>query len=583
MKIPAKLFIPTALLLVLTLLSSCMSEEPKKAEQNYLRGELPVQEGMVVFNQNCASCHNFNTTEIGPNLAGITEAMDKEWIKRFIQNPQQVIENGDERAVAQFEKFGVYMPSFNYLKENELENLLAFIHKFSEGEKKNTSNRTGALINPIETPIPDSEFILSIEDFTTIPPSSDKAPDTRINTLRALPTSEGERLFIADLRGKIYEITSESPVVYLDVKNQLEGFIDQPGLGSGLGSFAFHPDFENNGLLYTTHTEPSETKVADFAVPEGAKSRLQWVLSEWKSDSPNEQTYERKRRELVRVDMVSQIHGFQELTFNPNSKPNSPDYGLLYLGVGDGGAALAGYPELCGNSTHIWGSVLRIDPLGTNSKNGKYGIPKDNPFVGTVGLGEIWCTGFRNPHRITWDISGSDKMFISNIGQHSVEEVNLGVKGAHYGWPFREGSFVFDVNANPEMVYRPSEQDLAADFVPPVIQYDHDEGNAVSGGFVYAGSQIPSLRNTYLFGDIPRGTLFSAPLSQIENGQQAKVEKVRLEINHNPSELIDIRPNERVDLRFGQNSSGEMFLFTKSNGKVYRIVDYKRKTASSAN
>jgi glucose/arabinose dehydrogenase len=174
-------------------------------------------------------------------------------------------------------------------------------------------------------------------------------------------------------------------------------------------------------------------------------------------------------------------------------------------------------------------------------------------------------------------------MFISNIGQHSVEEVNLGVKGAHYGWPFREGSFVFDVNANPEMVYRPSEQDLAADFVPPVIQYDHDEGNAVSGGFVYAGSQIPSLRNTYLFGDIPRGTLFSAPLSQIENGQQAKVEKVRLEINHNPSELIDIRPNERVDLRFGQNSSGEMFLFTKSNGKVYRIVDYKRKTASSAN
>src|SRR6056300_1444501 len=99
MKIPAKLVIRTALLLVLTLLSSCRSEEPKKAEQNYLRGELPVQEGMVVFNQNCASCHNFNTTEIGPNLAGITEAMDKEWIKRFIENPLQVIENGDERAV----------------------------------------------------------------------------------------------------------------------------------------------------------------------------------------------------------------------------------------------------------------------------------------------------------------------------------------------------------------------------------------------------------------------------------------------------------------------------------------------------
>ena len=56
--------------------------------------------------------------------------------------------------------------------------------------------------------------------------------------------------------------------------------------------------------------------------------------------------------------------------------------------------------------------------------------PTDNPFVHTPNaVPEIWATGFRNPHRISWDETGSDKMFITNIGQHSVEEVNLGQDG----------------------------------------------------------------------------------------------------------------------------------------------------------
>ena len=76
--------------ILLLIISSCGTDKSNsKIEQKYLTGELPVQEGMVVFNQNCASCHNFNSAEIGPNLAGITAKMDKEWIKTFIQNPQK--------------------------------------------------------------------------------------------------------------------------------------------------------------------------------------------------------------------------------------------------------------------------------------------------------------------------------------------------------------------------------------------------------------------------------------------------------------------------------------------------------------
>jgi len=530
---------------------------------------------MVVFNQNCASCHNFNSAEIGPNLAGITSKMDKEWIKAFIQNPQKMIQKGDERALAKFEKFGVYMPAFDHLEEKDLENLLAFIHKFSEGEKKNTSNRKGALINPITEPIPESNFNLVVEEFTTIPSSSPTPPDTRINTLRTQGIGKLERLFISDLRGTLFEIIEQKPYPYLIISEFIQEFIDAPGLGSGLGSFAFHPDFESNGLLYTTHTEPSKTKKADFAVSSEVKSRLQWVLSEWKTKTPTAPTFTGQQRELMRVDMVTQIHGFQELTFNPNAKPNTPDYGLLYLGIGDGGAALAGHPELCGTKNRIWGSVIRIDPKGSNSENGRYGIPESNPFAHKEGLGEIFCYGFRNPHRISWEQGGTQKILISNIGQHSIEEVNLGRKGAHFGWPFREGSFVFDVNANPELVYTPTDKEREAMFHDPVIQYDHDEGNAVSGGFVYKNDQIPSLKGNYLFGDIARGTLFLTPLVEIENGKQASIQKIGLELNGEKTSFISIRPNERVDLRFGQDSGGELYLFTKSNGKVYRVIDFR--------
>jgi len=557
-------------------LLACQSPTSKKevtALDQYRRGELPVQEGMALFNQNCASCHNFSSNEIGPNLSGITAAVSKDWLKQFIQNPQQMIADGDERASAQFEKFKVYMPAFSQFDDNQLENLLGFIHKFSEGEKRNKSNRKGGLVNPIPEKIAPATHALVVEDFVTLPASAPNAPDTRINTFRPLQTKQKERLFVADLRGVLFEIMDGKPHPFLDMNQWVGNFIDRPGLGSGLGSFAFHPEFERNGLLYTTHTEPANTQKADFAVPEGAKSTLQWVISEWQMEDPNAGVFAGQRRELLRVDMVTGIHGFQDLTFNPTAKPGSADYGLLYLGIGDGGAALAGHPEICQNETSIWGSIIRIDPSGNNSKNKNYGIPKDNPYADQPNkVGEIWSRGFRNPHRIAWNEKG-EKMLVSNIGQHSVEEVNLISKGGDFGWPYREGSFVFDVNANPEMVY-PLDQEEKGSFLNPVIQYDHDEGNAVSGGYFYWGKKIPSLKGKYIFGDIARGTLFMADEAQLEQGKAAPLQKVNLVVNGTPTSFQEIRPNERVDLRFGQDHKGDLYVFTKSNGKVYRVMDF---------
>lgn len=554
--------------------TGCEKASANKKKDVYARGEMQIQHGMELFNQYCASCHNFSENGIGPNLTGVTSEVDKGWLISFINNPPTIIESGDERAVKLFEKYQQYMPPFPMLQGEDLENILSFIHKFSEGEKRNKNNRTGGLINPIPEKIAPAHLTLDIEEEFIVPASSEVTPITRINKMA--PIANG-RLFIHDLRGKLYEVQADKSLeVYIDLPEKLENFIDNPGKATGLGSWDFHPDFEQNGLFYTTHNEAAGTAPADFAIPDDIKVGVQAVLLEWKADDPKAAVFSGSHRELLRVDMFSGAHTFQELTFNPLAKPNSPAYGLLYLGIGDGGAALRGYGHLCDNNEYIWSKVLRINPRGSNSSNGKYGIPEDNPFVNTPkALGEIWASGFRNPHRISWDETGSEKMFITNIGQHSVEEVNLGIAGANYGWPYREGTFLFDPNANPELVYPLPEDD--ADFTYPVAQYDHDEGSAVSGGFVYAGKQVPLLRGKYIFGDISRGMLYYSEVAEMIAGQQAPVHRLDVATHGKVSDMETISQNKRVDLRIGTDSEGELYLLTKGNGTVYKVVACREK------
>jgi len=273
--------------------------------------------------------------------------------------------------------------------------------------------------------------------------------------------------------------------------------------------------------------------------------------------------------------MLGSAHGFQGRRFNPTAKKGDADYGVLYLGVGDGGAVYANNLQLTGSVSKIWGTVIRIDPLGDNSRNKSYGIPKDNPFVkNSNAVGEIWAYGFRNPHRITWNLEEANQVFVSNIGRHSVEEVNLLEKGANYGWPYREGYFVFDSNANPEVVYPLPKNDKGYRY--PIIQYDHDEGAAVSGGFVYTGNTLPLLKDKYVFGDIPKGTLFIADVAQLNNGGKVTVQKIGIQINGEVLTLSQLLGGSRVDLRFGSNREGELFVLTKFDGKVYKVVGCKQ-------
>lgn len=553
--------------------SSSTSENGDKSESKkklYGTGEMAIQRGMEQFNLHCASCHNFSENLIGPNLTGVTSEVDKKWLVKFISNAPEMIESGDERSAQLFEKYKQYMPAFPMLTDEDVEDLLSFIHKFSQGEKRNKNNRKGGLINPIPEKIPFSDLTVVLEKLLEVPGDSNLVPYTRINQMGY--SSDG-RLFIHDIRGKLYEVNEDkSLTTHFDLSTQLPKFIDNPGKGSGFASWAFHPEFTENGLFYTTHTEAPHSAPADHPLPDSINVVVQSVLLEWKMENPNATIWSGTHRELLRVDMVSGGHTFQQVTFNPLAKPSTADYGMLYLGIGDGVSAMRGYPFICDDNSRIWSSVIRIDPLGRNSLNGKYGIPKDNPFLNSPNeLDEIWASGFRNPHRITWDETGTGKMIITNIGQHSLEEANLGIAGADYGWPNREGTYLFDVNANIELVYPlPPGED---NYTYPVVQYDHDEGSAISGGFVYAGSKIPMLRGKYIFGDMTRGYLYYSEIEEMIQGQQAPIYRLNVSINGSPSDMETISQSKRVDLRIGIDHDRELYVFSKGNGGVYKIVD----------
>lgn len=527
--------------------------------------------GAALFNQNCGACHNFRSTGIGPQLGGLTKEVPEEWIRKFVRDPKALIEAGDERAQLSFSRFNTYMPSFAHLSDEDLTAIIAFLGTKEAPPKKETKTDGTELKDPIPGKIEMSNLVIDLQEVATIPASSDKGQKTRICKLDYRPDTK--EIFVVDLRGKLYRLTDSGPQVYLDIAQLKPNFIHTPGLATGFGSFAFHPDFAKNGLLYTSHVERPGSAIADFAYADSIKVMLQWVLSEWKTDKPNSSPFQGSSRELMRINMVHSFHGMQEVTFNPLAKKGDPDFGLLYIGIGDGSSVEMGYPFLAHSKSKIWGTIIRIDPTGNNSANGKYGIPAVNPFATESNASvvkEIFAYGFRNPHRISWSKSG--KILASNIGHHNIEALNVIEAGRDYGWPEREGTFVMRYRDNMDAVYPLPADDSSSHFTYPVAQYDHDEGNAISGGLEYWGSKLSALKGKYLFGDIVKGRLFFVNMGDLQLGKQAVIHELKMTIGGKPTNLVETTGEDKVDVRFGRDNTGEMYILTKPDGKVYKVV-----------
>lgn len=440
-----------------------------------------------------------------------------------------------------------------------------------------TSIGRAQLTDPIPDEIEVGPLVLELEEWVTIPPSSGGTPRARISIFRALPDG---RIFVNDLRGKLYRIEEQVPSVYLDLSARLADFMDSPGLGTGFHAFAFHPDFAANGKLYTVHSEPWNAAAADFRGPTAPVNSggHQSVLVEWTTDDPAAGAFSGTRRELLRIYFPGTIHAMQEIAFNPNARPGDVDYGLLYICNGEGGSYLRGYPDNEHRLDSPMGTIFRIDPLGSNSANGAYGIPADNPWADAADDGilkEIYAYGFRNPHRITWDTGGSGRVYVGDIGETRIEEVNLLQAGGDYGFPEREGTFLLkpDEPENNTRIYPLPANDAEFGYIYPVAQYDHDEGIAVVMGPVYRGSlAADALKGYLLFGDIAWGRVFAVKESDLTLGNRTGITEVQLELDGVAGNLRSFVGNNRADLRWGRDAAGEIYLMTKTDGKIRKVV-----------
>ncbi len=553
------------------MLTACVRQEKSFGDQIKTDPSI-LEEGGKLFNRLCSPCHNFKQDGIGPQLGGLTRSVETDWIRTFLANPSKMIRDQDPRAASLFEEYQTYMPAYKMLTENEIESLLAFMHIFPFPE---TGIAQDLGLKMVKDPIPDtaviSGLVLNLVEVWQIPPSASEPPLARINQMTC--EADLDRLFINDLRGKLYLLTDNGLSVYLDMQILEPHFIHHPGLGTGLGSFAFHPNFAQNGLLYTAHAEPPGSAPAHEPLNDTVPIVIQYVLKEWTCKDMLADSFSGTGRELLRMDMITGKHGIQQIAFNPTASPGDSDYGLLYIAIGDGASVEEGYPEYSyHNGSALWSSILRINPTDRSNPNERYGIPEDNPFAGSDSSnfrGEIWAYGFRNPNKLHWDLDG--RMYATDIGLRQIEEVNLIEKGGFYGWPIREGRFFLNHKGNMSRVYELPEDDEREGVSYPVIELDHDESRAIIGGLMYELSAIPQLTGKYVFGDIISGKLFYAPIDQLQGPNRAPVMEWQIAIDGQVTSLQEMCGSSRVDLRFGQDCEGRLFLFTKADGKIYEV------------
>jgi plastocyanin/glucose/arabinose dehydrogenase len=383
----------------------------------------------------------------------------------------------------------------------------------------------------------------------------------QVGTLWSIDLGTGEKSVFGDLSGLLVPLGIAGPGTYDE-----RGFL----------GLAFHPDYGSNGLLYTFTTEPAENP-ADFStLPSGTDADSQSVVREWQVPDPSDPASvidPDSSRVLLRIDKPQSNHNGGALNFGQD--------GLLYISTGDGGGAddqgvghgARGNGQNRGN---VLGKILRINPTQRTAANGRYGIPRKNPFVptGAGAMGgqngctdgrcdEIYAYGFRNPFRFSFD-SATGALYAADVGQNSIEEIDVVKAGGNYGWRIREGSFCFDANGEGGG-FVAARSCGSRNLINPVAQYDHDEGRAIVGGFVYRGSAIPALRGRYVFGDYARtlnndGRLFFLARKNLVRGNVTRKSK--------PLELRFIG-GTRLGLSvlgFGQDAAGELYVLGNTTG-----------------
>ena len=298
----------------------------------------------------------------------------------------------------------------------------------------------------------------------------------------------------------------------------------------GVLGLAFHPGFgPTGGRLYVHHT---------VAGPDGSLGRVSatdvrvdggtWTAGPLQT--------------VLEVAQPYANHNGGQLQFGPD--------GYLYIGFGDGG--WRDDPHGNGQDASTWlGSMLRIDvdrgPDSTSVDGGAYAVPGDNPFLGRAGVPpETWAIGLRNPWRFSFAPDG--RMVVADVGQNKWEEVDLVAAGDNLGWKVREGDRCFE----------PARGCPSDGLVDPIYTYGHaEDGQSITGGYVYTGSAIPGLSGKYVFGDFASGRMWVLDLPA-RGGTPARV--------HTLGRF------EAMLVTFGRDAAGELLVADFATGTVFRLA-----------
>lgn len=387
-----------------------------------------------------------------------------------------------------------------------------------------------AKVDPDARPIPDATA--SVDD-AGVPLRCDAIAGTDItlqeivrglvDPLLLTAPADDERLFVVEQPGKIRIIEENTlvPTPFLDIQDIVRDNSNEQGL---LG-LTFHPNYASNGKFYVNYTASS---------PQGATVVAEYTVS---ADANVANT---AGRILVSFAQPFSNHNGGMLAFGPD--------GYLYIGTGDGGSG--DDPQNNGqNLDTLLGKLLRID---VNSGD-PYAIPADNPFVAGGGLPEIWAYGLRNPWRFSFDRLNGD-IYIADVGQGTLEEVNVESKdaaGLNYGWKIAEGKQCRGGGNNCDMT----------GLTPPVHDYGRDDGQSITGGYVYRGECMPDVQGMYFFGDYVTERIWT--FNYQGDGAIA---------NHTDRTAV-IDPNSDIDglTSFGEDAFGELYVISR-DGKVFKLI-----------
>jgi glucose/arabinose dehydrogenase len=343
-----------------------------------------------------------------------------------------------------------------------------------------------------------------------------------------------DRLFIIEQQGRIKILRSGTvlPTPFLDIRALIPNISGNDE--RGLLGLVFHPNYAANGHFYVNYIDLSgNTVIARYHVsadPDVADPSSAFTI--------------------LTIPQPYQNHKGGTLLFGPND-------GYLYIGMGDGGSS--GDPEnRAQDPSSLLGKILRIDV----DAGSPYAIPAGNPYAGPgLPLDEIWDLGLRNPYRWSFD-RATGNMYIADVGQSLWEEVDFeaahGSGGVNYGWRIMEGNHC----------YNPPQNCNTTGITLPIYEYSHGGTPprcSITGGYVYRGNMIPSLRGTYFFADFCSNQIWSFRYDGA----------ILTEFTDRTAELAPGAGLVLSDVAgFGEDSGGEMYIVdrgTGTDGEIYRI------------